>query len=305
MTTMTTMTTKTFTSLAFLSGALLITGSLTAADDDATSSRHTFRSIRSGTAAQLEQPRLHIDPQVVQIVRAQPLRGEGAAAHRVTSSTGSAATSDLLGSSRVASAPMRSAIAAVEPTLATAAFARQTTPLIVSAAEDDAQPVINDRAAVDNNARLAGNYSGYQATTVSYDQVQLALAAHRVQEVGYGNTYGTYSPAAYHGRLSYSYAPRTYYRPSGYYGHTTVAYSSPRYYSNSYYTSSYSAPAYYAPTYYAPTYYPSTYYRPSYSYCAPTYYRPSYSFGYSHGYGHRGHSYGHRHGSSWGFSVRW
>lgn len=282
---------KTFTSLTLFATSMTLAGIVYAGDGDGAASRHTFRGIRSGTAAQLEQTR--IDPQDVQVIRAQPLRGDGTATARATSSSGSTATSDLLGASRVASAPMRAAVASPAPSLATVTAARQATPLVVAAAPDDVQPVIDDRAAVDNNARLAGNGTGgYQTTTVSHDDAQLALGGTREQNVSDGNTYGTYSPVAYQGYASQSYAPRTSYRPASYYGYTTVAYSSPVYY-----TSGYCAP---------------TYYRPSYSYCGPTYYRPSYGYGYGYGYNYYsrpsysfGYSYGSRCGSNWGFSVRW
>ncbi len=252
---------------SLLSASMGFGGAAHAGEADGAISRHTFRGIRSGTADQLARTR--IDADNVRIIHAQPLRGDGTATVRL-SSTASSASSTLLGAGHVVGAPMRSAMASVEPAVATVAAVRQAAPLVAASA------VASQPAAAYNNG-------GYQVAHVSHESARLALAAHRVQTVGYANTYGTYSPASYHGRLAYSYAPQTYYRPTTYYA--SVAYGSPRYYSTGY-----CAP---------------TYYRPAYSYCAPTYYggyygyshyRPGYSFGYS---------YGNRCGSSWGFSIRW
>ncbi len=245
---------------------------------EATVSRHSFAKFNAAAPAPASQlPAVSVQP-------ATSSRG---------SSITTTLTSDLGGATaaQLVSVPMRAAIASVEPTLATAAAARQL-PLVAASVSDAQEAQVDQRMLVDRNAQLAGNYRGYAPATVTHEQAQLALAAHRVEHVRYGNTYGTYAPAAYHGRLSYSYAPRTYYQ-------STYYYSTPRYY-----TSTYCAPIY----------------RPSYSYCAPVY-RPSYSFGYgyygrsyynfNYNYGYYRPSYAFRYGynnrcgSSFGFSIGW
>ena len=279
--------------------SLFVAAPALAGDGNATTSRHTFRGMSLGTADQLAARPFNATD--VQIVRAQPLRGETQTLG-TTSSTSSTITSDLTAPVRVASVPMRNAVASVTPAANMITTAQRAMPLVVAAAAEDQQPQIDDRAAVDNNARIASNYSSYQPATVSYDDAQLALAAHRVQHVSYGNTYGTYSPASYHGQLSYSYAPRTYYSPvsycapTRYYGHTSVYYSSsPRYYGG-YYNSGYCAPTYYRPSYgYGSGYYGRSYYGGyygRYSNCS------SPSYGFSYGYSKYG-------GSRWGFSIGW
>jgi hypothetical protein len=262
-----------------------------------TTSRHTFRAIDSGDANRLAQPRPQSE---YRVVKALPLQGDAkpaavtAPAPRL-SSTASASTSDLAGGAFIAAAPTRAAMAPVAVTLPVA-IARQSTPLVVAAASD-AQPVIDDRAAVDNNARLARGYQSYAPTTVSYEQAQAALAAENVSAYAPAYEYAypvrTYYRPAY---VSYSYAPSycaptycapTYYRPAYYGGYYSSGYCAPRYYTSSYYG------GYYGGGYCAPRYYTSAYYGGYYGggYCAP-------SFGFSYGHGSR-------HGSSWGISLRW
>lgn len=299
------MATRTTRTILTLGLSLFVAAPALAADGDGnrSTSRHTFRGMSLGTADQLAARPFNASD--AQIVRAQPLRGETQTIG-ATSSTSSAITSDLSAPARIAGVPMRNAVAVVTPATNMITTARQATPLVVAAAADDQQPQIDDRAAVDNNARIARNYNSYQPTTVSYENAELALAAHRVQTVSYGNTYGTYSPASYHGQLTYSYAPRTYYRPatycapSNYYGYSTVYYSSaPRYYGG-YYTSGYCAPTYYRPSYSYGGYYGRGYYGGG-SYYGGYYGRyncGSPSYGFSYGYSKRG-------GSAWGFSIGW
>lgn len=215
------------------------------------------------------------------------------------SSTASAATSNLPGGSFVAAAPARAAIAypaAPSP----AKVIRAAAPLVVATA-DDVTPVINDRAAVDNNARLMGN-STYAPATVTQDQAMAALAAEGVEP------FSGEVPEQYAGEYAQSadcgYYSRSCYRPSYGYG--------------GYYRSSY----YCAPRYYAPAY---SYYRPAYyggyyggGYCGPRYYGGSYYGGYYRGngyyvggyygsgyggYGGFTYGYSNRCGSSWGISI--
>ena len=295
------MTTRTPRTILALGLSLFVAAPALAAEGDGSpsSSRHTFRGMSLGTADQLAQRPFNAGD--AQIVRGQPLRGETQNI-RATSSTGSAITSDLAAPVRIVSAPMRSAVASVTPATNMITTARQV-PLIAAAAEDQQPQIVDDRAAVDNNARIVRNYNSYQPTTVSNEDAQLALAADRVQQVSYANSYTTYSPASYHGRVSYSYAPRTYYRPvsycapSNYYGYSGVYYSSaPRYYGG-YYNSGYCRPSYgYGGGYYGRSYYGggSYYggYYGRYSNCG------SPSYGFSYGYSKYG-------GSRWGFSIGW
>jgi len=288
--------------------AVLIGCAPALADDDRPASRHSYRAttnnIDAGAADRLMTPRLV--PGDARVVRALPLRGDDTR----TTSTASASTSNLTARS---GAPLRAvarvaqSVAPVTPVRA-ASIVRRATPLVATTAAEESQPqIIDERAAVDNNARLAPHYKSYAPATVTYEQAQLALGAHRVQEARYGNTYGTYSADDYYGRFNYaSYPSRTYYDPVGYYGHRSYSRYGHTPHHSYRYTPTYCAPVYYRPSYhYAPTYY----HRPVYSsYCGPryhssygSYHRPSYSsFHYSYGRG--GHCGG---GSRFGVSIGW
>jgi hypothetical protein len=274
-------------------------------------SRYTYRSIDSGTAEQLAQPREPVGK--IRVIKTEPLVGNA----RRTTSTDSTATSNLTGSSGIAAKAAQNAAYSVTAPVRFVPAIRAAATNVQAAQETEGSAIrtasnVADRTLVDRNARFVKAYheaypnaEHYQpATVVEPDPEQFAMASGYSPRVVYGNTYSTYSPATYHSRVAYS---------------SYVGYSSPRVYV----ASSYSSPSYYSSGYCAPTRYSSycapTYYRPQYvSYCQPTYYqrasycrtpsyyypRSSFSIGYS--WGGRSHC-GFRGGSSFGigFSFGW
>lgn len=221
--------------------------------DERQPSRHTYRSLSAGNGDQLAQQPVAAKPTVI---KAAPLVGDA----RPVTATTTARTSDL----RSVAAPRAavSAVAAVRPM--TAAVAAQpadaNAPIVVnSRVQPDNQP------AYDNNARIVGNYqAAYQPATVAQQPY--------VQ------------PAYYYGPIVSApvrtYGP-SYHYPTGYYGHSTVFYSSG---ASCYTPATYCPPRYSYPTYScAPRYYSS--YRPAYygggyyggGSCAPRYYGGNYT----------------------------
>ena len=237
-------------------------------------SRFTYRSIDAGTADDLAK-RQPVGKVIV--VKAEPLVGNA----RRTTSTDSTSTSNLTGSTGIAK---KTAETATRSMTAPVQFAA---PLRAAAASQQAvheetvtnrNAVVADRSLVDRNAAFTKAYHDAYPSAPKYEPTTVS-----------GNTYGTRSPACYHGRVvygSYAHYHTGYYRPRTY---VTTTYCAPtyRYYTPTYYTS-YSSHCY-------PSY--RTYYRGSYCSTPRFYVRPSVSFHYGYSRGYCGG------GSRWGFSI--
>ena len=279
--------------------------------EEAKTSRHVYRGNDSGTAERLAQPRAVAEP--IRVVKTQPLNGERGTSSRTVASSN-------LGPSQVTARASTYEVEVRQPT-------ESVQPRYVSvpanqdrAAVDNNARLIQDRAAVDNNvrilrassledrvavdrnARVVRNYAAYQQQGQPQPQPQSDAQP---------------QPDAQPGASFVSVPPQ---QPSDriVYGNTYGTYSPDQFERNIKYTQpvsytverNYYSPVSYAPSYshvsYAPAY---SCYRPSYSYCAPTYYScyapryySSHCGPYAGGYGGYSGYVGYRSGGYYGSS---